>query len=68
MRMVMSLLLAGIVLAGLSGCRRSAEEEGPPPGAVVEPSQMQMQAPAPGQQGGQQGQEGMQAPVRRPPR
>ncbi len=64
MRSLVIALLVSVVVTGLVGCRRSTEEQGPPPGAVVEPPQMQMQAPAPGQQGGQ----GMQAPVRRPPR
>ncbi|WP_456331733.1 hypothetical protein [Fervidibacter sacchari] len=65
MRKFVAFSLVAIVGLSVLGCRKSAEEQGPPPGAVKEPSQMQIQAPGPG---GVRGGEGMQAPVRRPPR
>ena len=63
-KFVTALLVAFVGLSVL-GCRKSTEEQVPPPGAVKEPPQMQIQAPAPG---GARGGEGMQMPVRRPPK
>ncbi|MEZ8220197.1 hypothetical protein GG496_000364 [Candidatus Fervidibacteria bacterium JGI MDM2 JNZ-1-D12] len=65
MRRILSVLLIALVGLGLIGCRRSAEEQGPPPGAVKEPPGMGIQAPGPGERAGGGG---MQAPFRRPGR
>ncbi len=63
MRRILSVLLIALVGLALIGCRRSAEEQGPPPGAVKEPPGMGIQAPGPGERAGGGG---MQAPFRRP--
>ncbi|MGQ9462464.1 MAG: hypothetical protein ACUVTP_06355 [Candidatus Fervidibacter sp.] len=61
MKRLVSLLLIAMVGMGVIACRRSEEEQGPPPGAIKEPSGMGIQAPGPGGAGS-----GVQAPVRRP--
>lgn len=68
MKRFVSVLVAGAMLVVfLVGCRQqSAEEQKPPPGASVESSGTQIQAPAPGRQ--QKPGEGVQAPIRRPGR
>jgi len=63
MKRVFGVLLVAVIGLSLLGCRRSAEEQGPPPGAVKEPPGMGIQAPGPGERGGAGG---MEAPFRRP--
>ena len=65
MRRILLVLLVAIVGLSVVGCRRSAEEQGPPPGAVKEPPGMEIQAPGPGERAGGGGTE---APFRRPGR
>ncbi len=62
-RLIIASLIA-VIGIGLVGCRKSAEEQGPPPGAVKEPPGLGIQAPGPGERGGG----GTQAPFRRPGR
>jgi len=56
-----AVLLVAVVGLSVFGCRKSAEEQGPPPGAVKEPPQMQIQTIGPGSA---RGGEGMQMSVR----
>ncbi len=63
MKRLAAVLLVAVVGVSVFGCRKSAEEQVPPPGAVKEPPQMQIQALGPG---GARGGEGMQMSVRRP--
>ncbi|MER3501623.1 MAG: hypothetical protein IMHGJWDQ_001502 [Candidatus Fervidibacter sp.] len=62
---LLNVILVGVIVLGLVGCRQSTTGEQKPPGAAVEPPEMQLQAPAP-RGGGQGG--SPQVPVRRPPR
>lgn len=63
MRGVLCVLLMAVIGLSLFGCRRSVEEQGPPPGAVKEPPELGIQAPGPVERGG-----GTQAPFKRPGR
>lgn len=65
MKRMVSIILAALIGLSVVGCRKSAEEQGPPPGAVKEPPGMGIQAPGPGERAGEGG---MQAPFRRPGR
>ncbi|MCS7186048.1 MAG: hypothetical protein N3B10_11130 [Armatimonadetes bacterium] len=65
MRRILWVLLVAVVGLSVVGCRRSAEEQGPPPGAVKEPPGMGIQAPGPGERAGGGG---MEAPFKRPGR
>ncbi len=49
-RLVSILMLGAMLVVLLVGCRRAVEEEKPPPGAIVEPRGMQIEATI---QGGQ---------------